>query len=100
MRAVVAPVDWQPKNAEELRLFLETDTGRKLRQAMVAAIAEENEIAVNVGTPAACGRAKGFRALWALWESFSIFACGPADRPETATSETDGLFAGLSHLSP
>lgn len=100
MRAVVAPVDWTEADGERLRLFLETGTGKKLRQGMVAAIAEQNEIAVNLGTPASCGRAVGFRALWALWESFSTFACGPADRPETATSETDGLLAGLAHLSP
>lgn len=86
---LTAPVEWTPENQQELALFLGTETGRKMRQALVAQIAAENERAAMEGTALACGRAQGYRALWAMWESFSTFAEQPANGLQPLATPAD-----------
>lgn len=92
---------WDEEDQLELAKFLTSTTGQRLKQALIATIADQNERAVAEGTPAACGRAQGYRTFWALWEHLSSnYAERPADGLQYASAGYHGPLADLAHLSP
>ncbi len=88
---------WTLEDAAALSKFLQSPCGYRLRAHLQAQIAVQNEGAARAGTPAACGVACGYKAIWAMFQTLSHVRELPDESSEDAAA---GAAAGFEHLSP
>jgi hypothetical protein len=89
-------VNWSQEDAANLRDFLRTSTGAKLRHVMVSRCAAMNEWAAETATPPGCGMATGNRQMMTL-----ILSCADTSNGEpTEETAPNDAADSLEHLAP